>query len=58
MWIAVAAVAFSFTIGSSIGGLIGFVGGRLDRIVGRLVDVLMAFPLFLVASITADLLFR
>ncbi|MFS2055671.1 ABC transporter permease, partial [Variovorax sp. CT11-76] len=32
-----------------IGALCGFVGGRLDRWVGRLVDVLMAFPLFVVA---------
>jgi len=47
--IAFVAVAFSFTVGSSIGGMSGFVGGRLDRIIGRFVDVLMAFPLFVLA---------
>lgn len=47
--IAVTAVAFSFAIGSSIGGISGFIGGRPDRIIGRFVDVLMAFPLFVLA---------
>lgn len=47
--IAVTAVAFSFAVGSSIGGISGFLGGRLDRIIGRFVDVLMAFPLFVLA---------
>lgn len=47
--IAVAAVAVSFVIGSLIGAFCGFIGGRLDRVVGRAVDVLMAFPLFVLA---------
>ena len=33
----------------SIGGFCGYRGGRLDRWVGRFVDVLMAFPLFVLA---------
>ena len=49
LWIAFLAVAFSFAVGSSIGGISGFLGGRLDRIIGRFVDVLMAFPLFVLA---------
>ncbi|MFW6028390.1 MAG: ABC transporter permease [bacterium] len=47
--IAVSAVALSFAIGSTVGAVIGFWGGLADRIVGRFVDVLMAFPLFVLA---------
>ena len=47
--IAVSAVGISFAIGAVVGALCGYVGGRLDRFVGRFVDVLMAFPLFVLA---------
>jgi peptide/nickel transport system permease protein len=47
--IALSAVALSFALGAVIGGISGFVGGRVDRWIGRLVDVLMAFPLFVLA---------
>lgn len=47
--ISVAAVALSFAIGSILGSLAGFFGGWLDRIVGRAVDTIMAFPLFVLA---------
>ncbi len=47
--IAAAAVSLSFVAGAVIGSFCGYVGGRLDRWVGRLVDVLMAFPLFVLA---------
>jgi peptide/nickel transport system permease protein len=47
--IAVSAVGISFAIGAVIGAACGYAGGRLDRIVGRFVDVLMAFPLFVLA---------
>lgn len=47
--IAVTAVSVSFVIGTVIGSLCGYVGGKLDRAVGRFVDVLMAFPLFVLA---------
>jgi peptide/nickel transport system permease protein len=47
--IAVSAVAVSFALGAVIGALCGYSGGRLDRAVGRFVDVLMAFPLFVLA---------
>lgn len=43
------AVSASATVGTLLGAASGFVGGRLDRWMGRLVDVLMAFPLFVVA---------
>ncbi|UDQ88391.1 ABC transporter permease [Xanthobacter autotrophicus] len=47
--IAVSAVLLSFLAGATIGALCGYAGGRIDRSVGRLVDVLMAFPLFVLA---------
>jgi peptide/nickel transport system permease protein len=47
--IAVSAVSLSFVAGAVVGGFCGYRGGRLDRWVGRIVDVLMAFPLFVLA---------
>ena len=47
--IAASAVSLSFVVGAVIGGFCGYRGGRLDRWVGRFVDVLMAFPLFVLA---------
>jgi len=49
LMIAASAVSLSFIIGAVVGSLCGYVGGRLDRAVGRFVDVLMAFPLFVLA---------
>jgi peptide/nickel transport system permease protein len=47
--IAFSAVMLSFFIGGIIGGISGFFGGRLDMVLGRLFDILMAFPLFVLA---------
>jgi peptide/nickel transport system permease protein len=47
--IAISAVGVSFVIGAVIGSLCGYAGGAADRIVGRITDVLMAFPLFVLA---------
>ncbi|MGY2049648.1 ABC transporter permease [Methylobacterium sp. JK268] len=47
--IAVSAVGLSFAAGAVIGAFCGYAGGRLDKAVGRFVDVLMAFPLFVLA---------
>jgi peptide/nickel transport system permease protein len=47
--IAVSAVGLSFVIGAVIGSLVGYAGGAADRIIGRITDVLMAFPLFVLA---------
>lgn len=47
--IAASAVGLSFVVGALIGALCGYAGGRADRWVGRLVDVVMAFPLFVLA---------
>ena len=47
--IAISAVGVSFAVGAVVGALCGYKGGRVDRYVGRFVDVLMAFPLFVLA---------
>lgn len=47
--IAFSAVALSFVIGSVLGCLAGYYGGWTDRVIGRSVDTIMAFPLFVLA---------
>jgi peptide/nickel transport system permease protein len=47
--ISVSAVALSFAAGSAIGAVAGYYGGWFDRISGRLIDTIMAFPLFVLA---------
>ena len=47
--IAASAVSLSFAVGAVIGAWCGYTGGKVDRAVGRVVDVLMAFPLFVLA---------
>lgn len=47
--IALSAVIVSFFIGSALGCSAGFWGGWVDRIIGRLSDTIMAFPLFVLA---------
>ena len=47
--IAVVAVALSFGLGSVLGTCAGYFGGWCDRIISRLVDTIMAFPLFILA---------
>jgi len=47
--LAVSAVALSFAIGAPLGAAAGFFGGWADRVVSRLADTIMAFPLFVLA---------
>ena len=49
MLIAFGAVTVSCVAGSLIGAVIGYFGGAADSIVSRLTDILMAFPLFVLA---------
>jgi len=48
-FIAVASVVLVFLMGGLAGVAAGFFGGWTDRIVGRLADTIMAFPLFVLA---------
>lgn len=47
--ISVSAVLLSMVLGTCIGCLAGFYGGWMDRLTSRLVDTIMAFPLFVLA---------
>ncbi len=47
--IAIAAVSLSFVVGAALGTLAGYYGGWVDRISGRVIDTIMAFPLFVLA---------
>ena len=47
--IAVFSVALVFALGGIAGVAAGFFGGWTDRIVGRIADTIMAFPLFVLA---------
>ena len=46
---AIAAVVLSFVAGLAMGAAAGYFGGWTDRIIGRLMDTIMAFPLFVLA---------
>ena len=47
--IAVWSVALVFVMGGLAGVAAGFFGGWIDRVVGRIADTIMAFPLFVLA---------
>ena len=47
--VAVVSVAFAFCVGVPIGIVSGYVGGWLDTVLMRLVDVMFAFPVLLLA---------
>jgi peptide/nickel transport system permease protein len=47
--IAVISVALAFGVGTLAGLAAGYYGGWTDRVVGRTVDTIMAFPLFILA---------
>ena len=49
LMISVAAVALSFIVGACLGALAGYWGGWVDAVSGRLIDTIMAFPLFVLA---------
>src|SRR5471032_352983 len=48
-FIAVASVALVFLMGGLAGVAAGYFGGWSDRIIGRVADTIMAFPLFVLA---------
>tara|TARA_R110002126_G_scaffold201238_2_gene348812 strand:+ start:109059 stop:109949 length:891 start_codon:yes stop_codon:yes gene_type:complete len=49
LMISVAAVALAFVVGAAMGSAAGYWGGWIDIVTGRLIDTIMAFPLFVLA---------
>ena len=47
--IGITTVSFAIIVGTFLGALAGYLGGTFDNIIMRLLDVLMAFPSFLLA---------
>ncbi len=53
LYVGFTAVGIALTVGSLLGALAGFLGGLLDEVVMRLVDVAYAFPAILMALLLA-----
>lgn len=51
--IALGAVGIGLTVGSSIGAAAGYLGGRADEITMRIMDMVQAFPSFILAMAVA-----
>ena len=49
LMVGIVVVGVSSIVGMAIGGISGYYGGRVDQIIGRVMDVLMAFPGMLLA---------
>ena len=49
MIVAIVSVVLVFVVGGLAGAAAGFFGGWTDRVVGRIADTIMAFPLFVLA---------
>jgi peptide/nickel transport system permease protein len=49
LMVGIVVVGVSSVVGMAVGGVSGYYGGRLDQWIGRLMDVLMAFPGMLLA---------
>lgn len=47
--VGITVVALSATVGTLLGAVAGYVGGRVDDVISRIVDTLMAFPGLLLA---------
>ena len=49
LFVGVSVVGISAVVGAAVGSVAGYVGGRVDMVLGRIMDVLMAFPGILLA---------
>jgi peptide/nickel transport system permease protein len=54
--VAVSAVAVALVAGAGLGLVAGFVGGRVERLAVMLIDVVLSFPLLLLAILVAYIL--
>lgn len=55
-WVAIWVVSISLSLGAFIGTLSGYLGGRFDRVVVSVIDLLLAFPGILLAIAMAAML--
>lgn len=53
LFIAIVVVAISLTIGTSVGLIAGYFGGKIDEILMRITDMFMAFPRLILALAVA-----
>jgi peptide/nickel transport system permease protein len=51
VYVGVVSIIFSLLIGIPLGTIAGFYGGRIDNLIMRLMDVMLAFPIFLLAIV-------
>jgi ABC-type dipeptide/oligopeptide/nickel transport system permease subunit len=49
LYVGITTVAFAILVGTLLGALAGFLGGWVDNVIMRILDVLMAFPSLLLA---------
>jgi len=49
LMVGIVVVGVSSIVGMAVGGVSGYYGGRIDQMIGRIMDVLMAFPGMLLA---------
>ena len=56
LFVAVVAAVVGMTIGVIIGGFSGYVGGRTDELVSRVIEALQAFPAFIIALAVVSVL--
>ena len=54
LFIAVVAVGIALVAGTAIGSVSGFIGGTFDTFVMRLIDMILAFPSFVLALVFVD----
>jgi peptide/nickel transport system permease protein len=56
LWVGVASTSLAFAIGSALGLLAGYFGGRLDSMLMRIADIQLSFPAILIALILVTVL--
>jgi peptide/nickel transport system permease protein len=56
LWVGIASTSLAFVIGSALGLLAGYFGGRLDSMLMRVADIQLSFPAILIALILVTVL--
>jgi ABC-type dipeptide/oligopeptide/nickel transport system permease subunit len=56
LWVALVSAVLSCAIGSTLGALAGYFGGKCDALISRMVDVWMSFPPVLLAVVLVSVI--